>query len=288
MSANCKKSGMFQCSVKFFIAVAFCAFAANAQTPSPTTPGKAYGGDVEIKRPASAAPQYPSPVTFTDITLQTGINFKHNASPTSVKYLPETMSVGVAMFDFDDDGWTDVFVANDNIDRQLFCNKRNGTFEESALVAGVAFDEKGKRFAGMGVDAANFDGDGFPDLFVGNYGTSRLYHNNGNGTFTDVAPRVNLDIKGWSTGATFGDYDKDGRLDIFVPQYLDYDLRNLPMSPADAGKGNALGRNFCQFRGQPVMCGPQNAPALRFDKRRELRFAKRTNRPRRIGRRGEN
>ena len=86
---------------------------------------------------------------------------------------------------------------------------------------------------------------------------SRLYKNNGDGTFTDVAEKVGLAIKGWHTGATFGDYDKDGRLDLFVPAYVDFDLTKLPPNPSDAGKNGSVGTNFCQFRGQPVMCGPR-------------------------------
>ncbi|HEY0083935.1 MAG TPA: CRTAC1 family protein, partial [Pyrinomonadaceae bacterium] len=110
---------------------------------------------------------------------------------------------------------------------------------------------------GMGVAVGDYDNDGRPDMYVSNYGTSRLYRNNGDGTFADVAERVGVARKGWSTGATFGDYDRDGRLDLFVPGYVEFDLRNLPASPSDAGKPGALAQNFCQFRGSPVMCGPR-------------------------------
>jgi hypothetical protein len=110
----------------------------------------------------------------------------------------------------------------------------------------------------MGVAVGDYDNDGFADLFVGNYGISRLYHNNGDGTFTDVAAKLGVARKGWSTGASFGDYDADGRLDLFVPGYVDFDLDNLPPSPADASlKPGAVGQNFCQFRGVTVMCGPR-------------------------------
>src|SRR5947199_328748 len=84
---------------------------------------------------------------------------------------------------------------------------------------------------GMGVAVGDYDNDGFADIYVGNFGTSRLYHNNGNGTFTDVAPKLGVARKGWSTGASFGDYDRDGRLDLFVPGYVSIDLNNLPPSP---------------------------------------------------------
>ncbi len=110
---------------------------------------------------------------------------------------------------------------------------------------------------GMGVAVGDYDNDGRTDIYVGNYGVSRLYHNNGDGTFTDVAEKLGVARKGWSTGASFGDYDRDGRLDIFVPGYVDFDLNNLPISPSDAGRQSGAGTNYCLFRGVPVMCGPR-------------------------------
>jgi hypothetical protein len=110
---------------------------------------------------------------------------------------------------------------------------------------------------GTGVAVGDYDNDGRPDLYVSNWGVSRLYRNNGDGTFADVAEKLGVARKGWSTGATFGDYDGDGRLDLFVPGYLEFDLNKLPPSPADANKPGAAGQNFCQFRGITVMCGPR-------------------------------
>ena len=106
----------------------------------------------------------------------------------------------------------------------------------------------------------DYDNDGHPDMYVTNFGVSRLYHNNGNGTFSDVAEKLGVARKGWSTGASWGDYDGDGRLDLFVPGYADIDLNNLPPSPSEAGKPGGVGQNFCQFRGVPVMCGPRGLP----------------------------
>ena len=97
-------------------------------------------------------------------------------------------------------------------------------------------------------------------MYVSNFGVSRLYHNNGNGTFTDVAEKLGVARKGWSTGSSWGDYDGDGRLDLFVPGYAEIDLNNLPPSPSEAGKPGGVGQNFCQFRGVPVMCGPRGLP----------------------------
>jgi hypothetical protein len=205
-----------------------------------------------------------APKIFENVTIQTGIkNFQCISGSKEKNYIVETTACTVAVFDFDNDGKPDVFLLNGSTinaelgkekpaKSALYHNLGNWKFEDVTEKAGVANERWG-----MGVAVGDFDNDGFADLFVGNYGTSRLYKNNGNGTFTDVAPKVGLGVKGWSTGATFGDYDKDGKLDLFVPQYLDYDLKNLPPSPADVGKGTNVGRNFCQFRGQPVMCGPR-------------------------------
>jgi len=130
---------------------------------------------------------------------------------------------------------------------------------------------------GMGVAVADYDNDGRPDLYVSNLGVSRLYHNNGDGTFTDVAEKLGVARKGWSTGATWGDYDRDGRLDLFVPGYVELDFDKLPAAPTEAGattgaergantgaktaaKTGAADQTLCQFRGVPVMCGPRGLP----------------------------
>lgn len=205
-----------------------------------------------------------APNVFEDVTEQTAMKNFHCVSGSKEKnYIVETTACTVAVFDYDNDGKPDVFLLNGSTIKDekgngkgaksaLYHNLGNWKFEDVTEKAGVANERWG-----MGVAVGDYDNDGFPDLFVSNFGISRLYHNNGDGTFTDVAAKLGLDVKGWSTGATFGDYDRDGRLDLFVPQYLDYDLNNLPASPADIGKGSGSGRNFCQFRGQPVMCGPR-------------------------------
>jgi hypothetical protein len=110
---------------------------------------------------------------------------------------------------------------------------------------------------GFGVAVGDYDNDGKPDLYVSNLGVSRLYHNNGDGTFTDVAEKLGVARKGWSTGASWGDYDGDGRLDLFVPGYVEVDFKHLPPNPSEAGKPEGVNQNFCQFRGVPVMCGPR-------------------------------
>ena len=205
-----------------------------------------------------------APKVFEDVTLQTAMkDFKCVSGSKSKEYIVETTACTVAIIDYDNDGKPDIFFLNGSTinaelgkekapKSALFHNLGGWKFEDVTQKAGVSNERWG-----MGVAVGDYDNDGFPDMFVSNFGTSRLYHNNGNGTFSDVAPKVGLDIKGWHTGATFGDYDKDGRLDLFVPAYVEFDLKNLPQSPLDVGKGNTSGRNFCQFRGQPVMCGPR-------------------------------
>jgi enediyne biosynthesis protein E4 len=201
---------------------------------------------------------------FENMTEQSGLkSFQCIAGSKSKEYIVETTGCAVAVFDYDNDGKPDIFFTNGStinaefgkekaFKSALFRNLGNFKFEDVTDKAGVANERWG-----MGVAVGDYDNDGDADLFVGNYGVSRLYRNNGDGTFTDVAEKLGLNVKGWYTGATFGDYDKDGRLDIFIPAYLEFDLKDLPPSPLDIGKGNVTGRNFCQFRGQPVMCGPR-------------------------------
>ncbi len=201
---------------------------------------------------------------YEDVTANTALkNFQCISGSKEKNYIIETTACTVAVFDYDNDGKPDVFLLNCstmNAERgkekpaksALFRNLGDWKFEDVTEKSVLANERWG-----MGVAVADYDNDGDADLFVGNYGTTRLYRNNGNGTFTDVAERVGLAIKGWHTGATFGDYDKDGRLDLFVPAYIDFDFGNLPPSPADVGKESAGDKIPCQFRGQPVMCGPR-------------------------------
>lgn len=205
-----------------------------------------------------------APKIFEDVTAQTALkNFTCVSGGKEKNFIVETTSCVVAVFDYDNDGLPDIYLLNaSTISAELgkekaprsalYRNLGNWKFEDVSEKAGVA----NERWA-MGAAVGDYDNDGFADLFVSNYGVSRLYRNNRDGTFTDVAPKVDLDIKGWFTGGTFGDYDRDGRLDLFVPAYLEFDVKNPPPSPGDIGKGSIVARNFCQFRGEPVMCGPR-------------------------------
>jgi hypothetical protein len=205
-----------------------------------------------------------APVVFEDVTSQTALAaFKHRAGNPTKEYIIEATGGGAAIFDYDGDGRPDIYLLNGSTfaamrgkERSpraaLYKNLGNWQFEDVTSRAGVANERWG-----CGVAVGDYDNDGRPDLFVGNFGVSRLYHNNGNGTFTDVAEKLGVARKGWSTGASWGDYDRDGRLDLFVPGYVEFDINNLPASPAQAGKEGAIGQNFCLFRGVPVLCGPR-------------------------------
>jgi hypothetical protein len=207
-----------------------------AQTPQPRT-GRAYDTAVTSTRPRAPAAQQPSRVTFTDITSQSKITFRHAASPTSQKYLPETMGGGVAMFDFDNDGRLDLFFTNGAAIKdpmpagalpdkreakfwnRLYKQKPDGTFDDVTERAQV----RGEGYS-MGAAAADFDGDRNIDLFVTGYAGSRLYRNSGDGTFEDVTRARGAEVSGWSTSAGWFDYDRDGRLDLFVLRYMDWDF----------------------------------------------------------------
>src|SRR3989442_14135192 len=208
-----------------------------------------------------------APIVFVDITKQAGLEKFHHRSGTPEKAtILETPGSGVALLDYDNDGWLDIYLLNGSTfgalkgkeaapRAMLFHNNHDGTFTDVTDKAGVANERWG-----FGVAVGDYNNDGHPDMYVSNYGVSRLYRNNGDGTFTDAAEEAGVARKGWSTGATWGDYDGDGRLDLFVPGYAEIDLNNLPPSPSEAGKPGGVGQNFCQFRGVPVMCGPRGLP----------------------------
>jgi len=168
----------------------------------------------------------PAQVTFSDITKQAGINFVHNNGAAGKKWLPETMGAGCAFIDYDNDGYPDILLVNGKdwtapgkpSTLKLYHNNRNGTFTDVTAKAGLAIS-----LFGMGAAVADYDNDGYDDIFVSALGQSHLFHNNGNGTFTDVTKAAGMwGPNEFSTSAAWFDYDRDGKLDLIVVNYVQW------------------------------------------------------------------
>jgi hypothetical protein len=217
---------------------------------------KAQGGHPQPPPPppgakASKCTGRPVP-QLEDITAKTGINFKHTADPAK-KYIVESMSGGVIVFDYDRDGWPDIYFTNaptvemaikgEKSLGALYHNNHDGTFTDVTIKSGLT----SPCFA-MGGAVGDYDNDGWPDLYVTCLGGNVLYHNNGDGTFTDVTAKAGVADGRWSTGASFGDYDGDGFVDLMVTNYVDFHLNDLP------GFGSSPN---CKYRGIDVQCGPR-------------------------------
>jgi hypothetical protein len=201
-----------------------------------------------------SAPETDAPLPqLVDITDSTKIKFDHLSSPEQ-KYIVESMSGGVAIIDYDRDGWPDIYFTNaESVDMALsgkkarsalYHNNHDGTFTDVTDKAGVGYP-----CWAMGAVVGDYNNDGWPDLLVTCFGGVVLYRNNGDGTFTDVTKQAGLsNDSGWATGAAFGDYDGDGWADLFVSHYVDFHLDDLP----------AFGSSkTCKYRGIDVQCGPR-------------------------------
>lgn len=196
-----------------------------------------------------------------EATLPQGIDFTLQNSPTPRKYLIETMPGGVALLDYNNDGLLDIFLVNggrvtdpmqtpENFDRhdprywnRLYRQNKDGSFTDVTEQAGLA--NAGDGNYGMGVAMGDYDNDGYPDLYVTSYGKNVLYHNNGDGTFTDVTAKAGVAGGGWSASAGFFDYDNDGKLDLFVTRYMEWDTKH----------SKDCGGNFHTY------CPPEEFPA---------------------------
>ena len=199
--------------------------------------------------------------SFTEDAKASGLNqFTVYGGARTNRYLLETTGCGVAVLDIDGDGWLDVFLVNGTTLEgfpesktpmcHLYRNRRDGTFEDVTTRAGV-----GQSGWGQGACAADYDNDGHDDLFVTAWGQNHLYRNRGDGTFEDVTARAGLtnSSRRWGAGCAFIDYDRDGHLDLFAANYIDFDLANAPVPES----------GLCRYKGVPVACGP---PGLRGGK----------------------
>jgi enediyne biosynthesis protein E4 len=221
-----------------------CAVALSQGSPSPKA------RPVAPKKSSQPSPE----ILFTDITRAAGIDFHLTCGGPQKLYIMESMCGGIAVFDYDNDGWMDIFLVQGSTledlkagkchPSKLYRNNHDGTFTDVTANSGISHCGWG-----FGVAVGDYDNDGNEDLYITYLDGTVLYHNNGDGTFTDVTAKAGVANAGrWGTGAAFGDYDNDGYLDLYVANYVDLDLDHLP----EFGKGS-----FCQYRGFPVSCGPR-------------------------------
>ena len=195
----------------------------NATAPEQPSP--------EVQAQATPTPETPGarpsgPIEFTDITDKAGIRFKHNSGAFGKKYLPETLGPGCAFIDYDNDGWQDIILVNSTNWPEhkgaktypaLYHNNKDGTFTDVTGAAGLAVE-----MYGLGVAVADYDNDGFDDIYITAVGPNHLFRNLGNGKFADVSAKAGVGDPSFSTSAAWFDYDKDGKLDLFVCNYVEW------------------------------------------------------------------
>jgi len=213
--------------------------------------------------PYPATTSHPPPAWFEDVAAKAGIAVRNiNGSVDHKRYIIESTGSGVAILDYDRDGFPDIYLVNgaeldtngkpllsSKTTGHLFHNNHDGTFTDVTEGAGLA-----SAGWGQGACVGDYDNDGYEDLFVTGYGKNRLFHNNGDGTFREVAETAGVAGTGkeWGTGCAFIDYDRDGKLDIMVANYVHFDLATTPAPGKEAG---------CIWKGTPVMCGPRGLPS---------------------------
>jgi enediyne biosynthesis protein E4 len=201
-----------------------------------------------------------TPPLFVDVTRPAGLKFHLLCGGREKLYIVETQCGGAAAFDYDNDGWMDILLINGSTiedykagkchSPSLYHNNHDGTFTDVSAKSGLDFCGWG-----YGVAIGDYDNDGWEDVYITGYHGSVLYHNNHDGTFTDVTTKAGVaNATEWGTSAAFGDYDNDGKLDLFVANYVDVDMNNLPPFGRDL---------FCQYRGIPVNCGPRGLTGAR-------------------------
>ncbi len=212
--------------------------------------------------PYAAGAEHAGPGWFVDVASKAGILVRNvNGDEAVKKYIIETTGSGVAIIDYDRDGWPDIFLVNGMQlaseqhtgqtapTSHLFRNNRDGTFTDVTARAGLA-----STAWGQGVCVGDYDNDGWPDMYVTGYGKNRLFHNQGDGTFREVAEQTGTAGTGkeWGTGCAFIDYDRDGKLDLMVANYVHFDLAKTPEPGSQPD---------CIWKGTPVMCGPRGLPS---------------------------
>ncbi|HZT68276.1 MAG TPA: CRTAC1 family protein [Terriglobia bacterium] len=198
---------------------------------------------------------------FADIALHCGLGaFRDRCGSPAKDYLVETLGSGVALFDYNNDGLTDILLVNgssfellDNpalprASSRLFRNNGDGTFTDVTKESGLINEGWG-----MGVAVADFDNDGYQDVFITNFGKNVLFHNDSNGHFTDITRDAGVEGGNWSTGCAWGDFDGDGRLDLYVARYVNFDRSRIP-KPGD--------NSYCLYHAVPVACGPMGLPGI--------------------------
>jgi hypothetical protein len=201
-----------------------------------------------------------TPPLFVDVTQAAGIDFRLTCGSKEKLYIVETQCGGAAAFDFDNDGWIDILLVDGSTladyragkchPPRLYHNNHDGTFTDVSAKSGLNFCGWG-----YGVAIGDFDNDGWEDVYITGFHGSALYRNNHDGTFTDVTKKAGVaNADRWGTSASFGDYDNDGNLDLYVANYVDLNIDNLPKF----GDGP-----FCQYRGIPVNCGPRGLKGAR-------------------------
>src|SRR5258708_4314662 len=199
--------------------------------------------------------QNPEAVRYIDVAREAGLNdVVYCGGEETKNYIIETLGTGLAFVDYDNDGYLDLFVVNssrlegfpkEQPTNHLYHNERNGTFKDVTRAAGLL-----RSGWGQGVCAGDFDNDGFTDLFVTYWGHDVLYRNTGKGSFQDITAAAGMtgsEVR-WGTGCAFVDYNRDGKLDLFVSNYVQFDQKNTP-APGSA--------NACTWKDMPVMCGPR-------------------------------
>ncbi len=235
-----------------------------AQTSAPPASGHSSGAAPSRQESPGkhdvAAKALPLAPLFVDVTRSAGIDFRLTCGSQEKRYIVETQCGGAAALDYDNDGWMDILLVDGSTiadykagkchPPRLYHNDHDGKFTDVSAKSGLNFCGWG-----YGVAIGDFDNDGWADIYITGFHGSALYHNNHDGTFTDVTAKAGVaNADRWGTSASFGDYDNDGNLDLYVANYVDVDMNNLPEF------GSSV---FCQYRGIPVNCGPRGLKGAR-------------------------